>query len=119
MTSKAFDFAGNVTAGNQVFVGIATTVSITDPRDGQVVSGIVNNFTAEFNDPISGYVYLYIDGSLIAAKNAGTAAASVTFDYNWDTAPHANGSSHEIMVRAYTAVGSVRSTGSIRVIVQN
>lgn len=118
-TAKAYDYAGNATAGNQILIGIAAAGTITDPREGQVVSGVVNKFTAQFNEPVSGYVYLYIDGSLKAGKYIGTSAGPVTVDYSWDTSAYINGSMHEINIKAYTAVGLVRSTGSVNVTVQN
>lgn len=118
-TARAYDYAGNSTVSNEIIVGIATAVSIVSPSDGQVVSGTVNSFAAQFNDPVSGYVYLYIDGERVAAQKAGTPGGPVSINYEWDTTLYVNESTHIIAVRGYTATGQVRSEGTVTVTIRN
>lgn len=117
--AKAYDLAGNVTTSNQMNVNIATTVTIIYPKNGQVVSGVINKFTAQFGDPVSGYVYLFIDNNLMASKSVGATTGPVTLDYNWNTASHPNGSTHLVRIRAYTDAGRVVSEAYVKVTVQN
>ena len=117
--AKAYDFAGNSTASNQIYVGIATLVVLTKPTDGQVVSATVTSFTAEFGEPVKGYVYLFIDGVKKASKFIGLFARAISIDYVWNTSLMENGSTHIIKIAGYTAIGQVRSEDTAKVTVQN
>lgn len=117
--AKAYDTSGKGVSSNPVVVAVTATVTITSPKNGQVVSGIVNKFTAKFSDPVKGNVYLYIDRALKTSKNIAATTGPVTLGYTWNTKSLANGSVHQIMIKAYTVNGRIDSYGSVKVTVKN
>jgi Leucine-rich repeat (LRR) protein len=86
-------------------------VSIINPQNGQVVSGIVKiQVKATDNVGVTKVEY-YIDG-----KKVGESTKS-PYEYSWDTTKYANGN-HTIQVKAYDKAGNV-GNAKITVNVQN
>jgi len=87
----------------------APSVTITNPKDGATVSGVVTitvtvNDKEDDPDPIPA---IYIDGVLVATANS----------YDWDTTAYSDGS-HTIEAKATDSAGNTGSD-SITVIVDN
>jgi len=111
LTAKAYDAAGNVGATSvSVQVVAAGTVSadttppvvtLTNPANGAVVSGMVTVSTsATDNSGAAGITQsLYIDGKLVATGNGATVS------YKWNTNKAAKGS-HTLSVNARDAAGN-------------
>ena len=86
-------------------------VTITNPQDGQTVSGtVIIRATASDNVGVS-KVEFYIDGTKVGEDT------SSPYEYSWNTTQYADGN-HTIQVRAIDNAGNVGSA-SITVNVQN
>ncbi len=116
--AKAFDLAGNTATSKVIIIRIMTRVTVTFPANGQLISGVINKFTAKFSDPVAGNILLYINGSKKATIRVSSTTGPITIPYTWNTSKLLQGSNHIILVRAYTADGVVRSDGSVKVTIK-
>jgi hypothetical protein len=83
-------------------------VTITNPHEGEVVSGTVLVTTETFGVDT---VEFYIDGTLVYTST------SDPFSYSWDTTQYANGF-HTILIKGYAA-GVFKDDDQVTVIVSN
>jgi hypothetical protein len=89
--------------------GVQDTVTITNPSEGETVSGTVS-VTTSTTGAID-EVRFYIDGTLVKDDT------SSPFNYTWDTTAYSNGS-HTILVEGYVS-GTLEDTDSVTVTVDN
>jgi protocatechuate 3,4-dioxygenase beta subunit len=118
--AKAYDNAGNVGESPIITVTIgdsnAPEVTITNPRNGDTVSGTVTIQAQVTERSIktkapSGIakVEFYIDGNKVGEDT------SSPYEYNWDTSGLTTSSTHTIQAKAYDNAGNIGESSLITV----
>lgn len=126
IAARAIDSSGNVAYSDTVHVSIAAqtpppadteppVVSITNPADGDELSGIVT-ITCDAADNVGvARVDFYMDESLLS----GGSDTSAPYQYELNATVYTDGSSHIITARAIDSSGNDAQSAPVQVVVQN
>ena len=117
LVAKAYDAAGNVGSSSPITVSVSDTsppsVSLTNPLDGDTVSGTVALGALASDNDVVVRTEFYADGMLLGS------ATSTPYSVNWDTTVFAHNSQHTLVAKAYDAAGNVTSSQPITVTVKD